>query len=98
MAIVIEERKTSNASALVNFFLWLFVLGIIGAAAYYIFFAQPQLVEFAAPRGFEGAQQISQIQVSVDEVMQDPRFTSLKQYVTIPEGGSFGKPNPFLGF
>ncbi len=97
MAIVVEERKNSGGG-IVNFLIWLFILGSIASAVYYIFFASPGFVEVVAPHNFEATQEIAKIELNPREVLDDPRFQALQQYVTLPPIGAFGRSNPFLGF
>ena len=97
MAIVVEERK-NPAGGIVNFLIWLFILGSVASAVYYIFFASPELVEVVAPHGFQATEQVAKIELNPQEVLDDPRFQALQQRVTPPSLGAFGRPNPFLGF
>jgi hypothetical protein len=96
MAIVIEgETKKVN---IVNILTWLVVLVVIVAAAYYIFFAQPQLVEVVTPASFKNISPLANLNLNPEEVVSGASFQSLKQYVTPPTPGNFGRSNPFLPF
>lgn len=97
MAIVVEEQKRGAGNA-VSVVIWLVLLGVIGAAVYYIFFAQPDLVDVAAPAppNFARTEQIAKLTLNVEEILSDARFQDLQPYVTPPETGTFGRANPFL--
>ena len=95
MAIIIEEK--TNRNGLVNFISWIGILAIIGASVYYIFFKQPEFVEFTVSASFKNIQQLSQISINSDQLTNNQQFQSLKQYVTIPQPQNVGRTNPFLG-
>lgn len=94
MAIVIEEEKTNIS--IVGILTWLAVLFIIAAAVYYIFFAQPQLVEIAAPASLQNINPIAKINLNPEEVVNSPGFRLLVQYITPPAVGNVGRENPFV--
>lgn len=98
MAIIIEEK--TNGSGVVTFLIWLVILAIITASAYYVFFRSPDLVEFNAspPSTFNNIQQLSKISINSDQLINNPQFQALKQYVTIPSVENVGRANPFLAF
>ncbi len=96
MAIIIEEK--TNGNGLVNFISWLVILAIIGAGVYYIFFKQPEFVEFTVSTSFKNIQQLSQISINSDQLTNNEQFKSLKPYITIPSPQNIGRTNPFLGF
>lgn len=97
MAIIIEEEKKNGTGGILTIITWLVILGAIGGAVYYVFFAQPQLVgKITAPAGFQNTQQLSQITLNPQDLLQSPSFQALKQYVTPLEPATTGKPNPFL--
>ena len=94
MATIIEEGNNGKRGA-VRFVLWLLMLGIIGAAGYYIFFAEPQLVTIPAPAGFKIIDPLAGIDLRPDDVLGGALFKSLKHAVPPPPSGVFGKSNPF---
>ncbi len=94
MAIVIEEEK--NRIHPISIITWLVVLVIIGLAVYYIFFAQPQLIEIAAPSGFLNIDPLSKINLNPEDVVRGPGFQSLKSTITLPVPGNTGRGNPFI--
>lgn len=93
MAIIIEEEK--NKIGIVKFLMWFLILIIIGVAGYYIFFAQPQLIEIVTPSNFKAIDPLAGINLNPEEVLNSQDFLSLKKYVTPPEPGNTGKTNPF---
>ena len=96
MAIVIEEERKQSASALIGAVMWIIMLGVIGAAIYYVFFTKPDLVELAVPAEFANTAQISKIDLKPEEVLSNPAFRGLKQYITPALRSDTGRPNPFL--
>lgn len=96
MAIVIEEEK--NQTNIIGIVTWLVVILVVGIAAYYIFFARPQLVEMVAPSAFQNINTISKINLNPEEVVNSKLFQSLKLYVSLPVPGSAGRSNPFSPF
>ena len=94
MAIIIEEK--TNGNGIMNFIAWIGILAIIGASVYYIFFKQPEFVEFTVSASFKNIQQLSQI--NSDQLTNNQQFQSLKQYITIPSPQNVGRADPFLGF
>ncbi|MDP3948483.1 MAG: hypothetical protein Q8Q17_00880 [bacterium] len=98
MAIIIEEK--TNGSGIVTFLIWLAILGIITASVYYVFFKKPELVEFSAspPSAFKNIEQLSKISINSDQLINNPQFQALKQYITIPSPENVGRANPFSAF
>lgn len=96
MAILVEEKKED--SGIFNIVVWVVILTIILAAVYYIFFKQPQLVEFTVSPSFQNIQQLSQINIGSDKLVNNTTFQTLKQYITVAQPENIGRPNPFLGF
>ena len=96
MAIVIEEKK--NPSSIVNVLIWIAVLATAGATVYYVFFKNPELVEFTASSSFKNVQQLSKITIDSQALLNNAQFQALKQYVTLTPPQNLGRSNPFLGF
>jgi len=96
MAIVIEEEK--NGTSVMGVVMWVVVFAIIIAAVYYVFFAQPQLVEVVAPANFKNINPLANINLNPEDVVNSRNFQSLKQYVTPSSPENFGRSNPFLPF
>ena len=96
MAIVIEEKR--NQGGLTAFLIWLVVLGVVAATVYFVFFKNPGLVEFTGSSSFKNVQQLSKISIKPDQLLNNPRFQALKQYVTVSPPQNPGRSNPFLGF
>lgn len=98
MAIIIEERK--SRASLVRLIGWLAVIVIIGVAAYYIFFAAPQLVIVSPSGGLQSIAPISQVTLHPEDVLNSPAFQSLKIPafpLPSPQGpAAVGRVNPFV--
>lgn len=98
MAIVVEEEKKGGVGIL-SILTWLVIMGAILGTVYYIFFAQPELVgQISAPAGFSNTQQLSKITISPQDILKNPSFQNLKQYITPIQPTGAGRQNPFLGF
>lgn len=97
MAILIDEEKKSGIGIL-SVLTWVLIIGAIGGAVYYVFFAQPQIVsQITAPANFQNTQQLLNLGVSPKDVIESPAFQSLKQYITPLQPAAGGRANPFLG-
>jgi hypothetical protein len=98
MAIVVEEEKKGGVGIL-SVLTWLVIMGAIGGVVYYIFFEQPQLIgQISTPINLQNTQQLSQINFSSKDILQNPAFQNLKQYITPIQPTGAGRSNPFLGF
>lgn len=99
MAIVVEQEQSRGVSSgVVSILVWLLILGIIAAAVYYVFFAEPEFIQIAPPDDFAATEQTANAEIDPEAVLGDPRFTNLNDYITPPPPGAFGRTNPFLGF
>ncbi len=99
MAILIEEQKRSGSGrGAGGLLIWLFALGLIGVAVYYLFFTHPELIELPAPQGFEMTTELSKVDFQVADALKTQISERLKNQVVVSEGGTFGRPNPFIGF
>ncbi len=96
MAIIVEEGG-NGTSKVVRIIMWFLILLIIAVAGYYIFFAQPQLIEVVVPSNLQGKSidPLAGINLNPGEVISGEEFQALKQYVTPPRPGNAGKSNPF---
>jgi hypothetical protein len=98
MAIVIEEgKKSNNLFAIVG---WLVFLAVAAGAAYYIFFAKPELVTIPASGTVSVIAPLTAGgTVDPQSVIQGKEFQSLKSTVTLPtpQGPAAvgGRTNPF---
>jgi hypothetical protein len=97
MAIIVEEgRKKTNILGIAA---WLVFLVIIGAAIYYIFFAQPQLVVLPATGSLNAIAPIAQLSLNPQSVVEGQAFQSLHSTITlpVPQGpAGVGRPDPFV--
>ena len=97
MAIVIEEE--GNKTNLVQVVTWLSVLGIVIVAVYFIFFADPGIINYATPDNIKNINALAP--VSKNPNLDPTQISgtldkSLKTLVTLPQPGNAGRANPFL--
>jgi len=97
MAIIVEEgEKKTNLLGIIG---WLVFLGIVAAAVYYVFFAQPELVVIPSSGNLGTIAPIAQTGIQPDSVIQSTAFEALTSTVPLPtpQGPvSVGRPNPFI--
>jgi hypothetical protein len=97
MAIVVEEgEKRTNILGVIG---WVVFLGVAGAAIYYVFFAQPQLVVIPSSGSLSAIAPITQISLHPETVVQAPAFQALKSTITLPtpQGpAAVGRADPFI--
>lgn len=97
MAIIVEEgEKKTNLFGIIG---WLVFLGIAGAAVYYVFFAQPQLVVIPSTGSLSTITPITQTALQPNTVMQSAAFEALTSTIPLPtpQGPvAVGRPNPFI--
>lgn len=96
MAITVKQRK--SPFSLTGVFGFLITIGVLALAAYYLFFAPTPAFEVIIPGPLERTQTISTFDLDPKTVFNSPEFRSLDSYDKLPTGGTFGRPNPFLGF
>ncbi|RJP45629.1 hypothetical protein C4587_00560 [Candidatus Parcubacteria bacterium] len=96
MAIVVEqERRKSHLGATIT---WFSLIVVFGLVAYYVFFTRPDFAELIPPAGFRDTTQLSEIKLNPEEVVTNPDFQILRQYIAPLEPQDVGRANPFLGF
>ena len=97
MAIIVEEgEKRSNIFSIVG---WLVFLGIAGAAVYYLFFAQPELVTIPSAGSLSTIAPITQLALHPETVIQSPAFQALTSTIPLPtpQGPAVvGRTDPFV--
>jgi len=97
MAIIVEEeQKKSNLFGIIG---WLVFLVIAGAAVYYVFFAQPELVTIPASGTLGTIAPITQTALHPETVVQSPAFQALKSTITLPSPqgpAAVGRTDPFI--
>lgn len=74
---------------------WLIILAVIALAAYFVFFREPQTVEYL-PKGFEYTEGISSLDLNPAIITTNPEFTKRNDRVPSPERPPVGRSNPFL--
>lgn len=92
MAIIVEQERSAPTSSIVSFLIWIIILGIVGAALYFIFFKSPMSIDLVLPKTTTA---LSQIQFN-DTIIT--RASALREYTPQTPAASTGRPNPFLGF
>jgi hypothetical protein len=97
MAIIVEENeRKSNIFGIVG---WLVFLIIVGAAVYYVFFAQPELVAIPASGNLGEIAPITQVALHPETVVQGAAFQALTSTIPLPSPSgpaSVGRPDPFI--
>ena len=94
MAIIVEQNKKKGMSWLVILVV-LFLMAIIFAGGYYLFFAPTPGIEVVAPLGLRSAVDLSKITFDPSSVVNSQQFKSLKVYTGLPSVGNLGRSNPF---
>lgn len=97
MAIIVEEGK--KKTNILGVAAWLVFLVIIGAAVYYIFFAQPQLVAIPATGPLDAIAPIASSSLDAQSLTGSASFQALQSTVTLPTStgpAAVGRPNPFI--
>jgi len=96
MAIIVEEeKKRTNVVGLLG---WIGIIVFVLVAAYYIFFAAPQLVAIQ-PSGSLGAiAPIANINLNPTDITNSPVFQSLQSTIPPinPSSTISGRSNPFV--
>jgi hypothetical protein len=98
MAIIVEEESSKSSASLILVASWVAAIALLGAGAYYVFFANPQIIETALPSNFKNTQDISKITLRPEEVAGNPFFKSLRTPLLPAYSPKPGKPNPFAPF
>ncbi len=98
MAIIIEEQKQGGTRAIGGMLVWLFAMVLLGVSVYYLFFTHPELIEIPPPEGFQNESTLSRIDLQMADPLKAQISEQLKSQVIVSEGGTFGRPNPFIGF
>jgi hypothetical protein len=96
MAIIIEDDK--RRPSIVPILIWLIVIGVVLAAAYYLFFNQPELIPLPTPANLENTDALANIQFDPQEIV--PQIQALTTYVAEPSSTAdiVGRTNPFLPY
>lgn len=94
MAIIVEEEK--KRTNLFSLILGVSLLVAILALVYYLFFAPTPLIEKVVSPNTQTLKELSSIRLQPEEVVNNPKFQILRQYVNPVDIGIPGKNNPFL--
>src|SRR5689334_16513352 len=95
MAIVIQKQSRGGGGFL-RLIMVIIILGILGIAAYYLFFAPTPAFDYIAPPSLQQAAELSNFDLDPDAVIKSSEFRSLTPINGLPTGGTFGRENPFL--
>jgi hypothetical protein len=95
MAIVIP--KQSGGGGVMKLIMFLIVLAVLFAVAYYLFFAPTPAFDYIAPGSLQQTVELSNFNLEPDTVLKSSQFRSLTPIHGLPTGGTFGRENPFLG-
>jgi len=99
MAIVVESEQ-GNRMNIAGILGWMFVITLLGIAAYYIFFKRPELISFQVPAThkdeFDIVKRISELRINPEKIKANPFFSgrTAEMPLTIPVIP--GRQNPFL--
>jgi len=98
MAIVIEEEKGSRAG-LVGILMWVAIVGVVGAAIYYIFVKKPDTIgELIAPKELQNIGELAVVNLNPETIINNPIYQSLRSHAGPPATPGMGRTNPFLPF
>jgi len=94
MAIIVEEekRRTNLFSLILGTSLFVAIIVLV----YYLFFAPTPLMEKVISSNTQTLKELSGIRLQPEEVINNPKFQILRQYVNPIDTGMPGKNNPFL--
>lgn len=94
MAIVIPKQNKGGSFS--RILMIVVILGILGMAAYYLFFAPTPAFDYIAPSALQETAELSRFDMDPDSVLNSTEFRSLRKINGLPTGGAFGRTNPFL--
>lgn len=99
MAIAIKQQGSGiNWFWIISIILF-FIILLVGT--YYLFFSPTPFIETIIPNEIKKTSQISEINIDSNQirsVTEHPVTKKLRQYVSPPDFGFFGRQNPFLTF
>lgn len=95
MAIVIEQER-SGKGGVIKMAIWIAILVVILAGAYFLFFKHPDAIpSLATPTGLRDVNSIATVKLDPDAVVQSPAFQALKPQAPDMPTPQTGRPNPF---
>jgi len=99
MAIVVQSEQGSRLN-LIGIVGWMVVIFIVGIAAYYLFFKQPDLIAFTVSperrEEFDTVKKISELGLDPGKISKHPLWSGRTRQISIELPGTMGKNNPFL--
>ena len=97
MAIVFEKQERSVPWF--TLIISVVALGVLGATAYYLFFAPVPKIQSIIPPALQEANELSGLEfIDPSTILENPAFRRLRPHVTMPGAGAFGRSNPFVPF
>lgn len=92
MALIVEEKKSVNWTAIA---VVIVIVAVLGFGGYYIFFQKPELIDIVAPRELQTINVISQVDFDPAAIVNSPTFRLLRQYGQTIAPPQAGRDNPF---
>jgi hypothetical protein len=94
MAIVVEQEKKGGSA--LAFLSWIILIILIGFAAFYIFFKNPELIDYTSSNDTSSVIDFSSVKINPDQILENSKFKELKTYINPSGQTEIGRPNPFL--
>ena len=96
MAITVEQG--SGRKGLFRLITGAVVVVALVVATYVLFFTTPPQIEVFAPAEIQTISQISEIDIDPSAIINSREYKALREHVSPPELGEFGRVNPFARF
>lgn len=94
MAILVEEEKKSVNW--VGMLTAIFIIGVLFAGGYYIFFKDPGVIEgITAPKELQNITQLSKTNIDPSKIIQSVEFKNLRDLADPLVVPTAGRANPF---
>ena len=94
MAIVINEEKKGNGGWF-GIGLTVLVVLIVGIAVYYVFFAQPEVINTVTPLKLQSIDAIGALHFDPQSVVNSPLFNGQRQSIALPPVPAGSNSAPF---
>ena len=95
MPILVEENKSFNWKMLA---IVAAIILVISGVIYFLFFAPVPGIEIIAPASVNSTSELSTIEFSPENVVNDEKFRALRRYIGQATVGQIGRVNPFIKF